>query len=195
MKVMQIYGNDYVGVPERIRLFNEKYPNGKIESTVTYEGNFVRCKSFATPDVAFPNRYFVGHAEEDRTQGKINSTNATENCETSAVGRVLGFLGIGVIDSIASADEVSHAIHKQEASVASLGAPGSVAVPKVAQGIKHCGVCNKEFTPPASFPKAINCSGACGNRYKAGERYATPEEFIDALTEKVGEVVRDVASG
>lgn len=188
MKVMQIHGNDYVGVPERIRLFNEKYPNGKIESTVTYEGNFVRCKSFATPDVAMPNRYFVGHAEEDRTQGKINATNATENCETSAVGRVLGFLGIGVIDSIASADEVSHAIHKQEAPVNAPAAPQSSVAPKVAQSTKHCAVCNKEFIVNPQFPKGLNCSAACGVKYKAGERYVSPEEFVDELSTKAGEV-------
>ena len=39
----------------------------------------------------------------------MNKTAALENCETSAVGRALGFMGIGVIESIASADEVNKA--------------------------------------------------------------------------------------
>lgn len=38
----------------------------------------------------------------------------TSNCETSAVGRALGFLGIGLNGSIASADEVATAIEQQE---------------------------------------------------------------------------------
>lgn len=38
----------------------------------------------------------------------------TSNCETSAVGRALGFCGIGVDSSIASAEEVANAIHQQE---------------------------------------------------------------------------------
>ena len=36
-----------------------------------------------------------------------------ENCETSAVGRALAFLGIGNDESIASADEVANAINNQ----------------------------------------------------------------------------------
>ena len=36
-----------------------------------------------------------------------------ENCETSAIGRALGCMGIGVEDSFASANEVENAQHKQ----------------------------------------------------------------------------------
>lgn len=39
----------------------------------------------------------------------------TSNCETSAVGRALGFLGIGITEAIASAEEVENAITQQEA--------------------------------------------------------------------------------
>ena len=45
---------------------------------------------------------------------QINKTSALENCETSAVGRALGMLGIGIDGSIASADEVKNAVHQQE---------------------------------------------------------------------------------
>ena len=38
-----------------------------------------------------------------------------ENAETSAVGRALGFLGIGSVESIASADEVNKAIETGKA--------------------------------------------------------------------------------
>ena len=55
-----------------------------------------------------------GMAQEDRTSSMINKTSYVENCETSAVGRCLGFLGIGVEDSIASAEEVEMAIAKQD---------------------------------------------------------------------------------
>ena len=37
----------------------------------------------------------------------------TSNCETSAVGRALGFLGIGIDESISTYDEVSQAIQVQ----------------------------------------------------------------------------------
>ena len=44
----------------------------------------------------------------------INKTSYVENCETSAFGRALAALGIGIETSIASANEVSMAIAKQE---------------------------------------------------------------------------------
>ena len=44
----------------------------------------------------------------------INKTSYVENCETSAIGRALAMLGIGIDTSIASANEVSDAIAKQE---------------------------------------------------------------------------------
>jgi hypothetical protein len=43
----------------------------------------------------------------------INSTSFIENCETSAVGRCLGMLGIGIDTSIASYEEVANAIEQQ----------------------------------------------------------------------------------
>lgn len=124
--MIQIHGKDYTEVPERVRQFHEKYPEGMIQTQVTYEDKYVRCTANVWPDYkANTSRFFTGHAEEDRTQGKINATNATENCETSAVGRALGFLNIGIVTSIASAEEVEHAIHKQEGAVTAPSALGS----------------------------------------------------------------------
>jgi len=45
-------------------------------------------------------------AEEWRDDGEINRTAALENCETSALGRALAFLGYGHPESIATAEEV-----------------------------------------------------------------------------------------
>jgi hypothetical protein len=44
----------------------------------------------------------------------INKTSYVENCETSAWGRALANLGIGIETSIASSNEVEMAIAKQE---------------------------------------------------------------------------------
>lgn len=57
-----------------------------------------------------------GYAQEEKATGFVNETSFVENCETSAVGRALGFLGIGIKDSIASADELVVAISKQKKS-------------------------------------------------------------------------------
>ena len=56
----------------------------------------------------------TGYAQEEKTTSFVNETSFVENCETSAVGRALGFLGLGIKDSIASADELVVAISKQK---------------------------------------------------------------------------------
>ena len=56
----------------------------------------------------------TGFAQEDRTSSTINRTSFVENCETSAWGRALGNLGIGIDVSIASAEEMEIAVAKQE---------------------------------------------------------------------------------
>ena len=64
------------------------------------------------------NGYVIatGHAEESRKSSRINQTSALENCETSAVGRMLAFVGI-TNDQIASAEEVSTAIEQQDKKI------------------------------------------------------------------------------
>ena len=57
----------------------------------------------------------TGHAHEERSGSHINKTSYVENCETSAIGRALAMMGIGIDTSIASANEVNDAIAKQSA--------------------------------------------------------------------------------
>ena len=56
----------------------------------------------------------TGYAYEKESSSFINKTSFIENCETSAWGRALGNLGIGIDASIASADEVQNAQLNQE---------------------------------------------------------------------------------
>ena len=55
----------------------------------------------------------TGMAQEKETSSYINKTSYIENCETSAVGRALGMLGIGSDEQMASAEEVANAINNQ----------------------------------------------------------------------------------
>ena len=116
MKKIKIHGKDYVMVKDRIIFFNENYPNGCIitESKATTDSFIFKAK--VIPDAENINRYFTGHAEEIIGSSQINKTSALENCETSAIGRALGCMGIGVEDSFASANEVQNAIHQQQNS-------------------------------------------------------------------------------
>jgi hypothetical protein len=113
---INIKGKEYVTVAQRVLAFNELYPNGMIETELQYIDaiGIVRAKSTVIPDTDKPLRFFVGHSEEDRASSNINRTSATENAETSAVGRALGLMGIGVIEGIASVDEIVKAENKQK---------------------------------------------------------------------------------
>ena len=113
MKKIQIHGKDYVMVKDRIIFFNENFPNGSITTELKATDNSFIFKSKITPDVENSSRYFTGHAEEIIGSSQINKTSALENCETSAIGRALGCMGIGVEESFASADEVKNAKYKQ----------------------------------------------------------------------------------
>ena len=53
------------------------------------------------------------HAQEYRDASYINKTSFLENGYTSALGRALGYLGIGIDVSIATADEMVNAIKNQ----------------------------------------------------------------------------------
>ena len=119
---VKIHGKEYITVDERVEMFHELYPNGMIETTLLkIENNQIMFRATATPDVEKSERFFTGHAEEVVGSSQINKTSAVENCETSAVGRCLGFLNIGLVGSIATADEVSNAIHQQDETLIPLG--------------------------------------------------------------------------
>ena len=119
---VKIHGKEYITVDERVEMFHELYPNGMIETTLLkIENNQIMFRATATPDVEKSERFFTGHAEEVVGSSQINKTSAVENCETSAVGRCLGFLNIGLVGSIATADEVSNAIHQQDDTLLPLG--------------------------------------------------------------------------
>lgn len=115
-KAIKIKGKEYVQVKDRIAYFNEQYANGMIQSKILTDllAPEIIILAKITPDIENPDRYFTGYASETKGRGLVNSTSALENAETSAVGRALAMMGIGVIDSVASADEVDNAIKKQE---------------------------------------------------------------------------------
>jgi hypothetical protein len=117
-KTTNIRGKQYVEVNERIKFFRqeEEYKNWTISTEFTaLDSEMCVCKCI----IADLNQRVIatGHAHEEKSSSHINKTSYVENCETSAVGRALAMMGIGIDTSIASANEVSDAIAKQEAPV------------------------------------------------------------------------------
>lgn len=110
-----IKGKDYAEVNQRILAFWELFPDGRIE-TEKVSDNGQRCDFTCKVYRKFNDDVPIatGHAFEDK-KGMINTTSYVENCETSAIGRALGILGIGATKALASAEEVQHAIEQQGA--------------------------------------------------------------------------------
>jgi hypothetical protein len=113
-RTTNIKGRAYVQVNERLRFFKERYPNWTIFTEIldrTQEEILMRAI------IKDENDKFraEGLAHEMKSTSMINKTSYVENCQTSAIGRALGFLGIGITDSIATAEEVSIAMEAQDA--------------------------------------------------------------------------------
>lgn len=114
LDTVNIKGKDYVQVNDRVKAFRSVCPGGVIETEmVYYEGGRVMFK--ATVKDQDDRILATGYAEEKEGSTMINKTSFIENCETSAVGRALGFAGIGIDGSMASAEEVATAIINQNA--------------------------------------------------------------------------------
>ena len=115
-KTTNIRGKQYVEVNERIKFFRQEdeYKNWTISTEFTaLDSEMCVCKAV----IADTDQRVVatGHAHEERSGSHINKTSYVENCETSAIGRALAMMGIGIDTSIASANEVNDAIVKQSA--------------------------------------------------------------------------------
>lgn len=113
MKTVPIKGKDYVQVPERVKAFRSICPGGSIfTDIVSMEGDIVVMKATITDEDG--KILSTGLAFEDRNSSYINKTSYIENCETSAVGRALGMLAIGVDASMCSAEELVNAVLNQD---------------------------------------------------------------------------------
>jgi hypothetical protein len=106
-KAIKIKGKDYVLVKDRILAFNEMYPDGSIETELLSKPEDKLVVMKATITIATGK--FTGHSQAEVGSAGVNKTAALENAETSAVGRALAMMGIGVLDSIASVDEMAKA--------------------------------------------------------------------------------------
>lgn len=104
-----IRGKEYADVAQRVSAFRKVYPQGTIRTEmVSVEGQPGRAVAVFRAVVSVgENVLGTGTAYEIENAGNINRTSFIENCETSAVGRALGFAGFGIAGSIASADEVA----------------------------------------------------------------------------------------
>ena len=111
MKTVNIKGKNYVEVNERLKYFREHFKGYSLLTDIvelSEERVVIKAKIISEEGVEVAN----GLAYELAGSSFINKTSYIENCETSAWGRALANFGIGLDNSVASADEVSQAIEQ-----------------------------------------------------------------------------------
>jgi len=114
---IDLKGKNYVMVPQRVKAFRKLFPGGFINTElVSHDGTTVMMKTqVGYYEGGVPVILGTGFAQEVKGRGMVNGTSYIENCETSAVGRALGFLALGIDGGgICSAEELANAIKGQE---------------------------------------------------------------------------------
>lgn len=115
-KTGKTISKDYAEVNQRIKAFRMLYPEGFITTELVSNVDGV-CVMRAKAGYYNGGSMVIlgtGTAYEKETSSYINQTSYIENCETSAVGRALGMLALGIDTSVASAEEVQNAINNQK---------------------------------------------------------------------------------
>lgn len=124
MRTINIKGKEYVPVSERIKEFrnNPAYAGYTMQTVIEYLADdwseVIMKTSIYDAELGL---VATGYAHEEKTGSAINRTSFVENCETSSVGRALAMLGIGIDASVASADELTGALERQEAMARKVG--------------------------------------------------------------------------
>jgi len=105
--IVSIRGNDYLTVAGRIELAHQDLEELSITTEVLSSTPVVIKATVVTKKGTFTGISSVA----TNTVSNIEKFNPYEVSETSAIGRALGFAGYGIVEGMATADEV----HKSEA--------------------------------------------------------------------------------
>lgn len=169
IKMTPIKGKQYAEVKERINAFRRLFPDGFIETEILrIDEKGVLAKATAGFNLVSSEGVFqqkiilgTGHAYEFLAKNKnINSMSMIENCETSAVGRALAMIGIGINAAIASYDEMSSAIYSKSEEKNIEPIPETAAEQKAA-GEEFIGFCQKNNIKAALAAKHFGLKGKC----------------------------------
>lgn len=114
MKSVNIKGKQYITVNERLLHFRKQaiFKGWRIVEELVELNDKEGVFKVSILDKE-NNLISSAHAQEYRDSSYINKTSFVENGFTSALGRALGYLGIGIDVSIATADEMVNAINNQ----------------------------------------------------------------------------------
>ena len=144
VRTVSIKGRAYVDVAERVRLAHDLGGYTMLGTeTFTIEGT---GRWWVRVTIGVSEARYSGTAEIKLSAraGTADGDSPYECAETSALGRALGFAGLGVLDAIASADEVSrNRVARETADTAAL--PARPVAPDAAD-------CDRQRDHPGDHP-------------------------------------------
>lgn len=110
-KAIEIHGKKYVQVKDRVKYLADHHADEPYSIETEYEYYNDRQMWVVKAKLTLGDSVYTGLAQEVESDDyrSVNKTSALENAETSAVGRACAMAGIGIVDAIASADEVHKA--------------------------------------------------------------------------------------
>lgn len=102
LKTINLKGNDYAQVAERIRLFREDCPRGSIQTTYEISEGVVVFTTIVVKD----NKDKNSARADGHSYGKLSGDKVFEKLETISVGRALAKLGYLASGEVASFEEM-----------------------------------------------------------------------------------------
>lgn len=137
--IVNIHGKEYMTVARRIELAHEEKALESIETEIlSHQPIVIRAK------VTIRGKVYTGISAVNPENARlIEKENPYEVAETSAVGRALGFAGFGLIESVASADEVTRATSTKDEPVKKIQVDASVTKPQIISNTALCDVCGQ----------------------------------------------------
>jgi len=133
---LRLTGGEYALVADRITLFYERYPDGRIiTELVSRSAAEVTFRALVYRSPAEREPAATGWASEREGDGDVNTVACLENTETSAIGRALANLGFTAAAQRPSAEEMAKASRQRarvsarvaERPSAATGSPGGYA--------------------------------------------------------------------
>lgn len=119
IQTIDIKGKKYATVDSRVEFFREKFPTWSLETEypiLDLDKGVCVCRAVVKDENGKVVADGYAHEWQNKPGSMVNKTSYIENAQTSAVGRALGFIGIGINGmGIATAEEVTTAIAHQDA--------------------------------------------------------------------------------